>query len=747
MVRATFVLIFILFQSSYGLEFDPSKAMELLNELIAHPREVIEQLEKYKTSDLLAALGVHPFSNYTISEECHEELSFLGYGMIDFARHVRHHTTMAPSTMSELERREYLIPMMDAAGKIGSGIARGHLLSTGAFSECKAVNIYSTSLNRTIRGDYYRILFDIKMRPNTFNESCQLPQIGVDICLPYSCRNEELTEYFRTAIGVSKELSPVCSVRNVNGRIPKFTIGTFVVLAFLIAIVVTCIASGTVDYYYQNRRSKLDLERMELSSKLWWKMFMAFSFYRNTKEIFNMKQCQKEGQVTSLNCIRAISTVWVIMGHCAAIFLLVCSNPADLLDFTKTYMGTLLVNAYFAVDTFFFISAFLLSFLWFKQLQKQRKAVLSPGGWIMFYVHRIARLSPVYYITILFFTFVYISFMRDMPLFMSPAVQDDTCRQNYWLNLLYIDNLVDPGKICYVISWYLATDLQLYIMSPLILLGFAVFGTFIGFLIAGVALAASTVFNAYQMIFWHFPPTDFNFGPKDPRYDPDAKRYDQWNYYNPLIRCQIYLMGLVLGYFMRKVPKININPWVDRIMWVLSLSSMAFVVLIIQDYTSGHLWSPFQTALYSCFSRILWGLALSWIVISTYYRKGLINDFMSLPFWTPIARLSFCAYLVHIMVSGYFFGKNHSELYFSTLSYFFLETVIPVTTISFILAIFWSTMFEIPFAKIEGLIFGGAGRKSTQTPPKQIEIHEAVAPSHVLKIPIDFPKEDMNFRF
>ncbi|EFO97686.1 hypothetical protein CRE_16069 [Caenorhabditis remanei] len=739
------ILLFLTVNLSSGLEFDPMKAMELLNELIAHPREVIEQLEKYKTSDLIAALGIHSFSNYSISEECHEELSFLGYGMIDVARHVKHHTTKAPSTMSDQERREYLIPMMDAAGKIGSGIARGHLLSTGAFTECKTVNIFSTSLNRTIQGDYYRILFDIKMQPNSFNGSCQLPQIGVDICLPYSCRNEDLTDYFRAAVGVSKELSPVCSVRNVNGRIPKVTTGTYVVLTALSLIVLVFIISGTIDYYYQNRRSKLDLKREELSSRVGWKVFMAFSFYRNIKEIFNMEQCNKKGQVTSLNCIRTISTVWVILGHCAAIFILVCSNPADLLDFTKTYMGTLMANAYFAVDTFFFISAFLLSFLWFKTLGKQRKAVLSAGGWIMFYVHRIARLSPVYYVTIIFFTFVYTRMMRDMPLFMSPAMQDDTCRDNYWLNLLYIDNLVDPGKICYVISWYLATDLQLYIMSPLILLSFAIGGSFIGLLVAMLVFSASTAFNAYQMLFWHFPPTQFDLGPKDPKYDPQARRYDQWNYYNPLIRCQIYIMGLVLGYFMRKTPKLNINPWLDRVMWIFSLSSMVFVVFIIQDYTSGHLWSPIQNVLYSCFSRVLWGIALSWIVISTYYQKGLINDFMSLPFWTPLARLSFCAYLIHIMVMGYFFGKNHSELYFSTLSYFFLDTVIPVTTISFVIAIFWSAMFEIPFAKIEGLIFGGAGRRQKSSLPEK-KIETPTEDVDVLKIPIEFP-DVKNVRF
>ncbi|CCD73283.1 Nose resistant-to-fluoxetine protein N-terminal domain-containing protein [Caenorhabditis elegans] len=727
MLRAIF-LVFIIFanlQCSSGIEFDPHKAMELLGELIAHPIEVMEQLEKYKTSDLIAALGIHSNANYSISQECHEELSFLGYGVIDAARYARHHSTAAvPASMTDQERKDYLIPMMDAAGKLGSGIVRGHILSTGAFSECKSIQMFSSSLNRTVQGDYYRILFDMKMRPNSFNSSCNLPQIGVDLCLPWSCRNEDLTGYFREALGPSKALSPVCSVRNVNQRVPVISLGTWIVLLILSLIVGLCILSGFSDIFQKFQLN--DKTRKE--EGFGWKLFSAFSFHRNLKEIFNTKNCHKEGQVTSLNCIRVISTFWVIFGHCSEITFMVITNPIDLYDFTKdTYTGTLISNAYFSVDTFFFISAFLLSFLWFKQLEKQWNALLSPGGWLMFYVHRIARLSPVYYVTILFFTFVFTRSMVDMPAFMTPAVVDDTCQNSYWVNLLYIQNIVGPKDICYFISWYLATDLQIYIMSPLILLSFGLGGAVVGLLISTAAFLASTAFNAYQMIFWHFPPSDYNYGPKDPLYDPSKRRYAAWNYHNPLIRCQIYIMGMVLGYFMRRIPKININPWVDRIMWCLSLGSMIFVIVIMEDYTSGHLWSPLQTALYSCFSRVVWGLALSWIVISTYYRKGLINKFMSLPVWTPLARLSFCAYLVHLMVAAYFFGRNHSELYFSTLPYFVLVIAIPVISCSFLVAIFWSTMFELPFAKVEALLLGGGSRSSAPDIPKT---------------PIDFPENN-----
>ncbi|CAI5452121.1 unnamed protein product [Caenorhabditis angaria] len=695
-----------------SIDFDPAKAIDLLNDLIEHPREVIDQLQQYKISDLIGALGFHSNANFTISKQCHDELTFLGYGMIDSAQHV-HHGSFENRTrfMTAEERQYYLIPMMDSAGKVGSGISRGHITASGQFRQCKNVRIYSTTLNRTLRGDYYRVLFDLKMRANSANGSCQVPQIGLDLCLPYVCKNDNLTDYFREggfigfscqnndtknlALGSSIEKSPVCSVINVNQRVPKPNIYTFFVSGVLISIVILCIIAGFVDYFHARKFAKSEYKRIDDNSSTLWKMFMSFSLYRNVKNIFRIKNCNRSGQVTSLNCIRTISTVWVIFGHCSAIMVLVCTNPMDLIDYTKTYIGLFMANAYYAVDTFFFISAFLLTFLWFKELKKRRAAVMSPMGWIMFYVHRILRLTPVYYITIFFFTFVFTRLLRDAPVYMSPAVQDDTCERNFWLNLLYIDNIIDSKHICYVISWYLATDIQIYCLTPLLLLPFALGGKIAGLIACATVFLGSTAYNTYQMLVWHFPPTQFQFGPKDPRYNPDERRYDQWNYYNPLN----------------------------------SMSNLYYG-------NDGNLWTPIENAVYSSLGRILWGLSLSWIIFSTYYRKGMINDFMSLPIWTPLARMSFCAYLIHIMVCGYFFGKNYSEMYFS--SQFFLEAVIPVTVLSFVIAIFWSSFFEIPFAKLEMLLFGGSSRRK-RTPIAPSTMINEIQGIH--KIPVNIPED------
>ena len=47
----------------------------------------------------------------------------------------------------------------------------------------------------------------------------------------------------------------------------------------------------------------------------------------------------------------------------------------------------------------------------------------------------------------------------------------DNCSQRWWRNLLLINNLDDPRDICVIQTWYLSTDLQLFVLG-LISIGF-----------------------------------------------------------------------------------------------------------------------------------------------------------------------------------------------------------------------------------------------------------------------------------
>jgi peptidoglycan/LPS O-acetylase OafA/YrhL len=139
--------------------------------------------------------------------------------------------------------------------------------------------------------------------------------------------------------------------------------------------------------------------------------------------------------------MRFFSMCWIILGHTSKLFgilffiinlgiilLLVSWNPAYYFELVGTLGGQILVNSYYAVDTFFFQSGLLLSYLWFRAYKRDPNQVNSTRSWLMFYVHRLLRyefyefewfshlrLSPAYFVVIAFYTFVFTSFVAQFP--------------------------------------------------------------------------------------------------------------------------------------------------------------------------------------------------------------------------------------------------------------------------------------------------------------------------------------------
>lgn len=54
------------------------------------------------------------------------------------------------------------------------------------------------------------------------------------------------------------------------------------------------------------------------------------------------------------------------------------------------------------------------------------------------------------------------------PIIMSSL--ETNCRKRWWSVLLYVQNYVNPNEQCLGQTWYLSVDMQLFIISPLILL-------------------------------------------------------------------------------------------------------------------------------------------------------------------------------------------------------------------------------------------------------------------------------------
>ena len=120
-----------------------------------------------------------------------------------------------------------------------------------------------------------------------------------------------------------------------------------------------------------------------------------------------------------------------------------------------------LINAMFSVDTFFFMSGLLISYMTFPELEKKRFSQ------VMFYIHRYIRLTMPLAFAIAF-TAAFPKFMSYGPVY-ELDYESQACRDYGWRNLLYINNFFE-GASCLGQTWYLANDMQFYILSPIIFL-------------------------------------------------------------------------------------------------------------------------------------------------------------------------------------------------------------------------------------------------------------------------------------
>ncbi|KAI6186685.1 Acyltransferase [Aphelenchoides besseyi] len=355
-----------------------------------------------------------------LSEYCRTDFTRLSIGI----RNLRN------GMANDFEQK--VIPrLIDATGKVGPGLLKGHVNFFGMIYECNEINYEFTDSARPFRGQYVRL----HLNANFANYSKCQRGYAMDFCLPYDCTTKDLLQTFRKIFEYKApgyHSSPVCSVSRLNEESP-LNFQSYIIIGIMSVIVLLCLCASLYDAFVLPYRSPLHTDSFALSC------FRAFSSYTIVGEIMDTSSAKKPGQISQLHCMRFFSMCWVICGHSFSALIALTDNPVDIFAVLGTFGGQVLVNSYYSIRSFF-QSGLLLSFLWFRAYRKNPKVVTSAPTWIMFYVHRFLRLSPAYFMAIMFYTYI--------------------CLIMQW-NFLYINNIVGLKEPCYIVSWYLATDMQM----------------------------------------------------------------------------------------------------------------------------------------------------------------------------------------------------------------------------------------------------------------------------------------------
>ncbi|XP_030841635.1 nose resistant to fluoxetine protein 6 [Strongylocentrotus purpuratus] len=596
--------------------------------------------------------------------------------------------------------------IVDATGKPSSGILEGNIAWLGDYRQC----VDTTDLH------YCLTTAQIRVQSVSHRQSGSL---SVGVCLPEECREKDIFFFSRFI----KNLVPgdlIGRVKvNCNERMNPSGDSGFICTMVVVSLLCLLCLSATAYESYQNHRNSLDEERQpilevktskrtcsinesvndkDLSAWTWRRCILCFSLTRSVNQITNTTSGKDD--IQCLHGMRVISMFWIILGHslsfqqksgALADVLWVYSFPA------KWFTSQVIFNSYVALDTFFFLGGLLVAYTGFKYMSKSVGRV----NWLVAIVHRYIRITPAMAVVILLYTFVY-PYLGEGPFWYQRVEDVRGCYQWWWTNFLYINNFVpsDTSSGCLSWSWYLATDMQLFLLA-IILIVLLWWHPAIGIVsLAVLSLASITVravifsergYAATQPINSATDSTDmFPFSVK------------------PYACATAYLVGIAAGYCLhvlknKALPRLHV---VVVILGWLSAFAMGMSIvyglygafdhpgpkIVVQE-------KPLNVA-YGCLKSLAWTLALSWVVFTCHYGYGgVINRFLSWSFWIPLSRLTFCAYLLHPAIIYLNTGTISMSYNFNVIGQSFRFT--GFVTISYSAAFILSSLIEMPISSLQ----------------------------------------------
>uniref|UniRef100_A0A1B6KJC8 Acyltransferase 3 domain-containing protein n=2 Tax=Graphocephala atropunctata TaxID=36148 RepID=A0A1B6KJC8_9HEMI len=359
----------------------------------------------------------------------------------------------------------------------------------------------------------------------------------------------------------------------------------------------------------------------------------------------------------------------------------------------------IILNATLSVDVFFVISGVLNTYIYMNMSSPTRLSILST---VASFIHRYIRLTPSYALMILV-TATWLYRVGDGPVWdRLVGSAKDECVLYWWSSLLYINNYYNPNHNCMMQSWYLAADMQLFLLSPLVLYPLGRRPR-VGLLI----LALLTVLSI--IIPFLVAYVDYIKTPIPITFDSAKVAREMAELYVPTHTKTIsYVVGIFTGYILHLVKsrkiKIQLNVMTNIIVWALAVASLSWA--LFGGHSLFELDSPYnrwESSLYIGFYRLFWSAGIAWFILAcTTGYGGFINTLFSWPVWVPLGRLTYCIYLTHVAVILYSIGSMRQPQHFSYYSMiikFFGEFVVAT-----ILAAMLSLLIEAPIMVLEKVL-------------------------------------------
>ncbi|EZA56849.1 Nose resistant to fluoxetine protein [Ooceraea biroi] len=531
--------------------------------------------------------------------------------------------------------------------------------------------------------------------------------ITLGLCLPASCRTSDLSFileriFYNRSLLIGHIYSAdftLIEVKDLKNDYQWLFNGTsllifWIVLVFTLAMMII----GTVYdiFIYQNYLSmkkvntrikdlREEVEFIALSSKeesKVGKVLMCFSIYTNTRIIFDTSL--SANAIPVIHGLRFLSMGWIIMIHTTNRFIHI-DNKIWLWKMSQSFIAQILSNGSISVDTFFFQSGFLVTYLYLKNRTSKEQTKLNFRAklnlFFGFIIKRFMRLTPTY-IMALGIVLVTSSWYDKTSEFYMDERPQETCTKYWWRNLLYINNLFDHNDLCMQWSWYIANDMQFYVIGvALLILSSTYFYT--AAVILGALLIGSIVLTGYiSYVHQHTPIVTELYKVLNVLYDP------------PWVRISPYIIGMITAYILIRLNnKLVLKKTTVVLCWCFgSICNILVLFGLYNRYIS-----VLSFAVYVAISRTVWAIGIAWIVIACSTKHGgIVNELLSFRGWIPLSKLTYGAYLLNPFVLNLVHLDSEASVHVGLMS--IITIFMGIFATSFLCSYILNLMAETPYA-------------------------------------------------
>ncbi|CAG9821311.1 unnamed protein product [Phaedon cochleariae] len=542
-------------------------------------------------------------------------------------------------------------------------------------------------------------------------------------CIPQRCPNvriynethpdfhSQLTECYNRKYRTMDLRGNVLEVRCRSNK-PLYDIDNMDYIAgaiFTIYIALVLLASA-----YDYTRKSDPAESTKNTKPPFEKFVTAFSIPTNWNKLKSVPTGEDFDKLKSVQGIRVYMTVLVIMVHTSITFVGVpLINPRffeqsnDNPDFTTEIpkRGIYLLSFHFMMSSWMLMISML--------AKADRNEEITLGFIVKTVIKRYVRFLPSIIVIVGF----YATWARHIPFgpFWEGMCEEvNRCRKNWWANILFVQNHVDRYNMCHIVSWFLAVEMQYYIISLFFIMAMVKFRNKIPVVI-GIMLMVNIVF-AFLDHYRHGYPSTLSGKPEE-TYRVVFNKKPQWHDHFASYHANAAgsIIGLGFGYFYYKYKnQLLFGKKVTVLLWWISISIlMGFVFFSPFLYNIDA--TEVSSAVWVALSRPCFASAMGLLIIG--FSQGIGGFYKWIFEWGPLsilAKLSFTVYIGHTVFQHIRVGLLWSPVHFDYFT--FVVYCLADIFAGFILGLWLTLFFEMPSNELANMMF-----KSKRAVPKKKE--------------------------